>query len=170
MEQDAIEAVRDRGGDVKNRQQVLGQFQLQFGAFKGKTFLWMVENGLGYACYIGNSVAGETETGAPLSKSKFALREYLQSFTEGRRALSLKASEKVDKRPTTSASRPPQSPLAHMVMGRSLSPSVLSSRISKALTGVKLTPNLPASPSKTTAGTPTTSSKATGTGKKDLIF
>ena len=48
----AIEAVRRRGGDVSDETEVLSEYALQFGAFHGQTFHWILENGLGYAAWL----------------------------------------------------------------------------------------------------------------------
>ena len=61
------------GGDVRNEQHVLGQCHIQFGLFKGRTFLWLVENALGYGAFIvdkiidGEAAGGcqEKELGQP---------------------------------------------------------------------------------------------------------
>jgi len=45
------------GGNPANTIDLLGEYELQFGNFRGKTFRWLVENGLGYAAFIGDSVS-----------------------------------------------------------------------------------------------------------------
>ena len=56
--------MRELWGNPANRLQVMGQHQLQFEDFGGRTFLWVVENVLGYAAYITYSVAGEMPMGS----------------------------------------------------------------------------------------------------------
>ena len=40
----AVTEVRDRGGDVSDQTEVLGEYTLQFGKYKGKLFRWLLEN------------------------------------------------------------------------------------------------------------------------------
>ena len=40
--------VFQRGGDVSDRQEVIGEYLLQFGKYKGKSFKWLLENDVGY--------------------------------------------------------------------------------------------------------------------------
>ena len=53
------------GDNVNDRSVLLGQFEVQFGRFKGKTFKWLLENGLRYSAWLVN-MSGETMTNAPL--------------------------------------------------------------------------------------------------------
>ena len=55
------------GGNPSNQTDLLGQFELQFGKFKGKILKWLLENGLGYAAWIVISMSRETATSSPLS-------------------------------------------------------------------------------------------------------
>lgn len=63
--------VRRLGGDLSDCTALLGQFVVQFGLVKGKTFKWLLENRLGYSAWF-FSIAGETATSAPLSVNKHA--------------------------------------------------------------------------------------------------
>jgi hypothetical protein len=58
--------VRRKGGDINDQLSVLGQYEVQFGLFKGKSFQWLVENGLGYAVWLVDNLRAETTTTAPL--------------------------------------------------------------------------------------------------------
>ena len=78
------------GGNPSNRTDLLGQFELQFRKFKGKIFKWLLQNGLGYADMIVNSMSSETATSSPLSVNNHSFAEYFKSFPEGREALALK--------------------------------------------------------------------------------
>ena len=78
--------VRRKGGDVGDKLSVLGQNEVQFGIFKGKTFQWLVDN-----------MRAETTTTAPLSKNKHAFKNYLNSFPEGQCVVELKAKERMKK-------------------------------------------------------------------------
>ena len=102
----ALASVRRLGGNVDDQTSVLGQYELQFGLFRGKTFKWLVENGLGYAAWLVDNLRCETSaTAAPLSKNKHAFRLYLNSFPEGRSAVGLKKEEKEKKASTSSQSK-----------------------------------------------------------------
>ena len=48
----AVESVRVMGGNTNDEVSVLGQYEVQLGVFKGKTFKWLVEHGLGYAAWL----------------------------------------------------------------------------------------------------------------------
>ena len=85
------------GSNVSDRSALLGQFKVQFGRFKGKTFKWLLENGLGYSAWLVNNMSGETLTSALLSVNKHFFKEYLTSFDEGKEALALKKAEKEGK-------------------------------------------------------------------------
>ena len=55
--------VKRLGGNPSDRTDLLGQFEVQFGRFKGKTFRWLLENGLGYSAWFVNSMSNETNYG-----------------------------------------------------------------------------------------------------------
>ena len=55
------------GGDVKNKNEVLGQYVLTYGNFRGKTFKWLAENALGYAGFIVNDIRLE-QSGQKMKK------------------------------------------------------------------------------------------------------
>ena len=92
------------GGNTSDEVSVLGQYEVQFGIFKGQTFKWLAENGLGYAGWLVDSMGSETATTAPLSKNKHAFKAYLSSFPEGQDVVALKASER-KKKATSSSSQ-----------------------------------------------------------------
>lgn len=48
---DALTVVVQRGGDETDRLEVMGEYVLQFGKYKGKTFRWLLENDVGYTMY-----------------------------------------------------------------------------------------------------------------------
>lgn len=85
------------GGNITDRTDLLGQFEIQFGQFKGQAFRWLVQNGLGYLAWMVNRMSHETATSAPLSVNKHLFKEYLMLFPEGKEALALKAAEKAEK-------------------------------------------------------------------------
>ena len=92
-----MESVRAKGVNTNDEMSVLGQYQVQFGIFKGKTFKWLVENGLGYAACLVDSIRSETATTARLSRNKHSFKRYLTSFPEGQSVVALKAKERVKK-------------------------------------------------------------------------
>ncbi|XP_062584582.1 uncharacterized protein LOC134246266 [Saccostrea cucullata] len=105
----ALRAVRFHGGDVKNDKHVLGQYVVQFGKYRGQTFLWMVENCLGYSGWLVDAMRRETITQAPLSQNKHAFKDYLLSFDEGREVVELKKEQRVkEEEKKKEVSLPPQ--------------------------------------------------------------
>ncbi len=82
---------------------VLGQYEVQFGIFRGKTFKWLIENGLGYAAWLVDNMRSETITTTPLSRNKHSFKHYLNSFPEGRSVIDLKKEERVKKAASTSS-------------------------------------------------------------------
>ena len=48
----AIKAVKERGGNIADETEVLSEYVLQFGAFRGQTFCWMLENAMGYSAWL----------------------------------------------------------------------------------------------------------------------
>lgn len=121
VERTARSEVLQLGGDPSDRTALLGQFEVQFGRFKGKTFKWLLENGLGYSAWFVTSMAGETATSASLSVNKHAFKEYLESFPEGKEAIAVKKAEKT-KNPSAVA----------LLFGRSsLSPHAIANRLQR---------------------------------------
>ncbi|GAA6078234.1 uncharacterized protein LOC107668272, partial [Tachysurus ichikawai] len=52
VRQNTIAVVRHRGGDAFDKTEVLGEYILQFGKYKGKSFRWLLENDMGYTIYL----------------------------------------------------------------------------------------------------------------------
>ena len=73
-----------RGGDVSDRLEVLGEYILQFGKYKGKSFRWLLENDVGYTLYLINKVEQEQTAGQfnPAGHSKDSLLSFLE-YTKG---------------------------------------------------------------------------------------
>lgn len=76
-----------RGGDVSDRQEVLGEYILQFGKYKGKSFRWLLENDVGYTVYLFKKVeeeerAGQFKAEGPKKDSLLSFLEYGRSFKE----------------------------------------------------------------------------------------
>ena len=141
----AKENLQRLGGDINDRTQLLGQYELQFGTYKGLSFLWLLNNSLGYAAYIANSVKKETTNNSPLSKNKTAFLEYIRCFPEGRKAMLQKEQEQERKKsnsgtvsatssstatrtvPSTVSTASPST--AAMISGTGLSPQLIARRI-----------------------------------------
>jgi hypothetical protein len=84
VEERAKEAVKKAGGDVNNKQHVLGMYSIQFGKYRGQTFKWMLENCLGYAGWLVDDMRKKPLTKhVPISANKHSFKEYVQSFPEG---------------------------------------------------------------------------------------
>ena len=73
--------MRELGGYPADRLQVLGQHELQFEVFARRTFLWLVENALGYTAYIAHTAASETPMSVPL-KLEFSKIYRLLAYRE----------------------------------------------------------------------------------------
>ncbi|XP_056266068.1 uncharacterized protein LOC130190591 [Pseudoliparis swirei] len=83
----ALTAVLQRGGDVSDRHEVMGEYGLQFGKYNGKSFRWLLENDIGYVIYLIKTVEEEERAGKfnPQGNSKDSLLsflDYARSFQE----------------------------------------------------------------------------------------
>ena len=56
----AVEVVKNMGGNFKDRQTELGQYQMQFCDYKGQPFKWMPEHCLGYSAWLVDGMKGES--------------------------------------------------------------------------------------------------------------
>ena len=76
----ALTVVFLRGGDVSDQQEVMGEYLLQFGKYKNKSFKWLLENDVGYIIYLINKVEKEEQDGSfnPQGNSKDSLLSFLQ--------------------------------------------------------------------------------------------
>lgn len=84
---DARSVVLQRGGDVSDRQEVFGEYILQFGKYRGKSFRWLLENDVGYTLYLSSKVEAEEQAGqfnpeGPSKDSLISFLEYARSFKE----------------------------------------------------------------------------------------
>ncbi|KAL0151966.1 hypothetical protein M9458_052731, partial [Cirrhinus mrigala] len=87
VRQNALVVVRQRGGDASDRIEVLGEYILQFGKYKGKCFRWLLENDIGYTIYLIKSLqqeeaAGDFMTEGNSKDSLLSFVSYAQSFEE----------------------------------------------------------------------------------------
>lgn len=83
----ALTVVRQQGGDASNRQEVMGEYILQFGKYKGKSYRWLLENDVGYIIYLMKQKEEEEKSGlfnptGPKKDSLLSLLEYAMSFKE----------------------------------------------------------------------------------------
>ncbi|XP_056293449.1 uncharacterized protein LOC130208388 [Pseudoliparis swirei] len=63
VRQNALTVVRQRGGDPSDTTEVSGDYILQFGKYKGKSFRWLLENDIGYTIYLIRNQQGEEAAG-----------------------------------------------------------------------------------------------------------
>lgn len=93
----AIQGVQRRGGDIHDSTEVLSEYQMQFGAFRGQTFKWVLEKALGYVGYLIDDMRNETMTSTPLSQNKASFRAYVQLFPECREIIAKKREQRLKK-------------------------------------------------------------------------
>ena len=68
VRQNALVKVRHRGGDASDNTEVLGDYILQFGKYKGKSFRWLLENDVGYAIYLIKHTQKEEAAGVHMTE------------------------------------------------------------------------------------------------------
>ncbi|XP_072289119.1 uncharacterized protein [Eucyclogobius newberryi] len=78
VRQNALTVVRLRGGDASDPAEVLGEYRLQFGKYKGKHFRWLLENDVGYTLYLIQS--HQKEEAAGVLQAERHSKDSLQSF------------------------------------------------------------------------------------------
>ncbi|KAG7506016.1 hypothetical protein JOB18_045153 [Solea senegalensis] len=66
--ENALTVVRVRGGDASDKTEVLGEYILQFGKYKGKSFRWLLENDVGYTIYLIQHVEKEEAAGVSMTQ------------------------------------------------------------------------------------------------------
>ncbi|KAM4537740.1 uncharacterized protein V3H82_023539 isoform 1-T2 [Fundulus diaphanus] len=98
VRQNALTVVRQRGGDVTDDSEVLGDYILQFGKYKGKSFRWLLENDVGYTLYLIMNLQKEEESGICITEgfnkmSLLAFVKYALSFKEIQDVLNYEASK-----------------------------------------------------------------------------
>ncbi|XP_059199232.1 uncharacterized protein LOC131979304 [Centropristis striata] len=79
VRQNALTVVRQRGGDASDKTEVFGEYILQFGKYKGKSFRWLLENDIGYTIYLLKSQQKEKEA-AGLFMAEGHSKDSLLSF------------------------------------------------------------------------------------------
>ncbi|XP_060721098.1 uncharacterized protein LOC132842439 [Tachysurus vachellii] len=87
VRQSALAVVRQRGVDASDETEVLGEYILQFGKYKGKSFRWLLENDMGYTIYLIKNLQQEEAMGVftaegPSKSSLLSFSNYARSFNE----------------------------------------------------------------------------------------
>ncbi|XP_056602883.1 uncharacterized protein LOC130419900 [Triplophysa dalaica] len=87
VRQNALNVVRQRGGDASDQKEVFGEYILQFGKYKGKSFRWLLENDLGNTISLMKNLqqeeaAGVTMTEGHSKSSLVSFMQYAHSFEE----------------------------------------------------------------------------------------
>ena len=123
-----------------------GEYVIQFGNFRGQTFIWLLENALGYVAWIINSMRGETTTTAAISQNKSAFREYAMSFEACREVVAEKKAETDAKLKMTRTTPPASkaSPLASRLASGQITNSEYLAKVSKE-PRFKFAPTIPPS-------------------------
>ena len=88
-----VEAVKKRTGDVENEIDVLGEYLLQVGKYRGQSFRWMLENAL---FYVVDNICNEKVTNSVISQNKGAFKKYVEFFKEGCDVVALKKKQRED--------------------------------------------------------------------------
>ena len=70
---------------------------MQFDGFRGQTFLWVLENALGYAGWLVDSMQSETVTSSALSQNKASFKTYANLFPECREVIAKKKEQRLNK-------------------------------------------------------------------------
>ena len=87
VRQNALTVVRLRWGDASDKIEVAGEYILQFGKYKGKSFRWLLENDIGYTIYLIRNQQKEETAGVFMAEghskdSLLSFVSYAQSFQE----------------------------------------------------------------------------------------
>ncbi|TWW54686.1 hypothetical protein D4764_0101130 [Takifugu flavidus] len=78
VRQNALAVIRQRGGDPSDKMEVQGDYVLQFGKYKGKSFRWLLQNDVGSTVYLIKNVQSEEAAGLCMADSHS--KDSLQSF------------------------------------------------------------------------------------------
>ncbi|KAM3620726.1 uncharacterized protein V6R79_001178 [Siganus canaliculatus] len=100
VRQNALSVVRQRGGDPSDKTEVCGEYILQFGKYKGKSFRWLLENDVGYTIYLIKTQQKEEAAGVFTAEghskdSLLSFIAYALSFEEVRSLLSFESKRPV---------------------------------------------------------------------------
>ncbi|XP_028296093.1 uncharacterized protein LOC114458046 [Gouania willdenowi] len=87
VQQNALTVVHQRGGDASDRTEVLGDYILQFGKYKGKSFRWLLENDVDYTIYLLKHIEKEKAAGVSMTEgnskaSLLSFVDYAHSFDQ----------------------------------------------------------------------------------------
>ncbi|KAK6467290.1 hypothetical protein HHUSO_G35296, partial [Huso huso] len=80
MKSNASDVVSKRGGDVSDKIEVLVEYILQFGLYKGKAFRPLLENNVGYTIYLIKHLQEEMDKGVLVTEGHS--KDNLLSFVE----------------------------------------------------------------------------------------
>eukprot|EP00105_Crassostrea_gigas_P040661 XP_019924809.1 PREDICTED: uncharacterized protein LOC109619370 [Crassostrea gigas] len=148
----AKECVRERGGDVNDRKDVLGEFVLQSGKYRGQKFCWLLENCPGYVGWFVGSILEDRVKGDKSSVTQMANKDsllmYCSMFEESRAIVSQKLSgrsKKIQdewKRLCEKRNVVPGQQFHLLLSGRELSPEALRRKVRRIATPKRVTPNL----------------------------
>ncbi|XP_058858786.1 uncharacterized protein LOC117435055 [Acipenser ruthenus] len=142
----ASSAVLHDGRYPDNKVHVLGQYELQFGVFRGQVFKWVAENVLGYAGFLVAAMDKDTASGSRDSKNhnanKLSFKEYIELFPEGTEAIKLKIVKDKSPQPSTSKPQPTASSLPSLLVGKMPPPQALAKVIHKLVLPQKVQPSL----------------------------
>ena len=91
-----VEAVKKRKGDVENEIDVLGEYLLQVGKYRGQSFRWMLENALSYVGWFVDNIRNEKVSNSVISQNRGAFKKYVEFFKEGCDVVALKKKQRED--------------------------------------------------------------------------
>ncbi|XP_058236577.1 uncharacterized protein LOC131346866 [Hemibagrus wyckioides] len=82
VRRNALAVVSQRGGGASDKREVFGEYILQFGKYKGKSFRWLFENDIGYTVYLMKNLQQEEAAGVFTAEgpSKSSLLTFVQSL------------------------------------------------------------------------------------------
>ncbi|XP_037626190.1 uncharacterized protein LOC119488527 [Sebastes umbrosus] len=87
VRKNALSVIILRGGNASDKTEVAGEYILQFGKYKGKSFRWLLENDIGYTIYLiknqqKEETAGVFMAGGHSKDSLLSFVSYALSFQE----------------------------------------------------------------------------------------
>ncbi|XP_056020835.1 uncharacterized protein LOC130054585 [Ostrea edulis] len=151
VENIAKESVRERDGDVNDRRDLLGEFTLQSGKYRGQTLSWLLGICPGYVGWFVGSVLEDRVKGDKSSvtqmANKDALLEYCSMFEESRAIVGQKLSDRRQeiqeqwKRLCGKKNVVPWQLFHLLLSSRELSSEVLSRKARRIATPKKVAPN-----------------------------
>ncbi|XP_064596849.1 uncharacterized protein LOC135463520 [Liolophura sinensis] len=139
VHKEARERVTARQGDLTVEKDVLGEYILQCGKYRGKCFRWLLENGPGYCGWVVGQIIkdeGKQDLSSVQQRhNKAAFKRYMQMFEEGRAIIQMKSEEKC--KSSTSQLK------ALVTTERQLSTGALVQKAKTLFAPPKVKPNIP---------------------------